>query len=142
VAAPRRLTRDRLLDVSAELFAEQGHEGTSISDITDALRITRPTLYAHAKSKAELVEAIHERLVGFHDRIALTQIPEDASPLERIEGAIRTHLEATRYFAHPLRIALNSARDASIPYSKKLHDRWHQQDVLLDRAIEDGQRLG
>ena len=142
MGALRRLTRDKLLDVGSELFAQKGYDGTSITDITHALRITRPTLYTHAKSKADLLEAIHERLIAFYEQTARTYIRKGDSPVERIEGAIRLHLEATRCFPFSLRMALNSVRDTSISHDKKLDDWWHQQDLVMQRAIEEGQALG
>lgn len=142
MAAPRRISRDKLLDVAADLFAEKGFEGTSITDITDALKITRPTLYAHAKSKGDLLESINERLLIFFKTNLKSYAREEDPPLKRIEGFIRLQLEATRHFPSSFRLAMRSARDSSIPHSPALHDMWHHHDVTMLRAIEEAQRLG
>ncbi len=140
MAAPRRLTRDRLLDVASELFAEKGYEGTSISDITDALKITRPTLYAHAKSKADLLNEINERLLAFYKKTAATYVREQDPPIKKIEGFIMMCLEATRYFPASLKLAMRGVRDASFPHSQALHEWWHSLDVVMLEAIEQAQR--
>lgn len=58
VDARRTDTRERLLSVAAELFAERGFAGTSIRDIADRLGVTKAALYYHFASKAEILHAL------------------------------------------------------------------------------------
>lgn len=51
---PRVLDRDVGLDVAARLFWEHGYEGTSIAELTKAMGVTPPSLYATFGSKEEL----------------------------------------------------------------------------------------
>jgi AcrR family transcriptional regulator len=51
---PRTLDRDVGLEVAARLFWERGYEGTSIADLTKAMGVTPPSLYATFGSKEEL----------------------------------------------------------------------------------------
>lgn len=51
---PRVLNRETGLEVAANLFWERGYEGTSIADLTAAMGITPPSLYATFGSKEEL----------------------------------------------------------------------------------------
>ncbi len=53
--SPEPDTRQRILDVAAKLFAEQGFDGTSVRDIATELGIANPSIYYHFKSKAELL---------------------------------------------------------------------------------------
>jgi len=47
-------TRDRVLQVAAELFAEKGYGSTSMRDVARAAGIRVSTLYHHCRSKDEL----------------------------------------------------------------------------------------
>jgi AcrR family transcriptional regulator len=51
---PRVLDRDVGLEVAARLFWEHGYEGTSIADLTHAMGVTPPSLYATFGSKEDL----------------------------------------------------------------------------------------
>ena len=45
-------TRQRILDVSAELFVEQGYDGTSLREIADRLGFTKAALYYHFPARS------------------------------------------------------------------------------------------
>lgn len=51
---PRLLDREEGLDIASMLFWEHGYEGTSIADLTKAMGVTPPSLYATYGSKEEL----------------------------------------------------------------------------------------
>jgi AcrR family transcriptional regulator len=52
-------TRDRLVELAAELFAERGYSQTSVRDISRRAAMTTGAIYGHFRNKAELLaEAI------------------------------------------------------------------------------------
>jgi AcrR family transcriptional regulator len=53
-------TRQRILDVSAELFVEQGYDGTSLREIAEQLGVTKAALYYHFSSKDQILRALLE----------------------------------------------------------------------------------
>ncbi len=69
-------TRERILDVSLDLFIEQGFDGTSLRQIAENLGVTKAALYYHFTSKDDILLALHMRLheVG---REALMQMGEE-----------------------------------------------------------------
>lgn len=90
--APAVSTRERLSEEAARLFAERGYHGTSIADLADALGIRKSSVYSHIGGKEELLAEI--ALAGaeaFH--AALDAIPRDAPAGERLQLALRAHLE-------------------------------------------------
>ena len=52
--------RDKLLDAASALFYEDGINATGVDDVARAAGVSKPTLYAHFGSKAELVAAVLE----------------------------------------------------------------------------------
>lgn len=51
-------TRDRILAVALELFAQHGYAGTSIRDIADRMGITKAAVYYHFRSKVDLLAEV------------------------------------------------------------------------------------
>jgi AcrR family transcriptional regulator len=58
-------TRERILDVALDLFTDRGFDATSMREIADRLRITKPSIYYHFASKEDILLALHLRLHGF-----------------------------------------------------------------------------
>jgi AcrR family transcriptional regulator len=67
--------KEKLLDSASALFYDEGIGATAVDDVVRAAGVSKPTLYAHFGSKAELVSAVLER------RHAVR-----AAELEQLEG--------------------------------------------------------
>lgn len=57
-------TRERILRAASELFLNYGYNGTSTRDIADQVGISQPGLYRHFESKAAILLAIADALLG------------------------------------------------------------------------------
>ncbi len=55
-------TRSRLLDSARELFGERGYEATSIEAVLERSGVARGALYHHFTSKADLFDAVAQRV--------------------------------------------------------------------------------
>lgn len=70
-------TKERIMEAALELFAEKGYLGTSMSDITKQLGITKAALYKHYISKQEILDCIVERMNRMdYERAEEYEMPE------------------------------------------------------------------
>jgi AcrR family transcriptional regulator len=61
IGRPREFDIEKALDLAMDLFWRKGYEGTSLSDLTGTLGITRPSLYAAFGNKEALFRAVLDR---------------------------------------------------------------------------------
>ena len=55
-------TKERILKTALRLFAANGYEAVSVSDIASALSITKGALYKHYANKRGIFDAILSRM--------------------------------------------------------------------------------
>jgi AcrR family transcriptional regulator len=148
--APRRTqaeraasTRAALIAAARRLFTERGYDGVGTEEIVRAAGVTRGALYHHFGGKAELLEAVYERLEAEStERVARVVLGSELdSPLEAMRAGIEAFLDEC---AEPelQRIALHDA-PAVLGW-----DRWREIaaanglgliEASLTAAIEAGE---
>src|ERR1700679_1257483 len=74
-------TRERILDISLELFTTQGYDKTSLREIAEHLGFSKAAIYYHFESKEAILMALHMRLhaIGLD---ALRNIDRDTMTLD------------------------------------------------------------
>jgi AcrR family transcriptional regulator len=56
------ITKDKIIEESRQLFAEKGYEGTSMSDVAEAVGIKKASLYYFFKNKEILFVAVLDQI--------------------------------------------------------------------------------
>jgi len=84
---PRQFDRDEALERAMLLFWERGYESTSVSDLTEAMGISTPSLYGTFGDKKQLfLEAVERYQAGNGDfaQLALRDEPTAESAMRRL----------------------------------------------------------
>ena len=96
--ADAQATRESLLDAAEQLFQARGVSRTSLNDIAVAAHATRGAIYWHFKDKADLVNAMMERVsLPLEQMLAHKQLVQAQDPVAELHAAMLEvlHLIAT-----------------------------------------------
>lgn len=87
--------RQEILDTAGDLFQRNGYHATSMREIARSVRLQGSSLYAHIRSKEELLWAIvDEAAAAFLD--AAGAVDASLPPAERLRALVRGHLAVMR----------------------------------------------
>lgn len=110
---PRQFDIEAAVEIATDLFWRKGYEGTSLSDLTEAIGITPPSFYFAFRSKEELFKLVAQRYFAIHrDRVEVAcQEPTARAVVTKM---LYGYADAITNPAHPPGcLALNSALPCS-----------------------------
>lgn len=88
---PRLFDTDKALDQALKVFWRKGYEGTSLPDLTKAMGINRPSIYAAFGNKESLFRKVVQRYVSgpaSYVRVALQEPTARAVAEKLLKGAV------------------------------------------------------
>lgn len=142
------LTRCSILDAAEQVFHAQGVAGTSLQDIAEAAGVTRGAVYWHFKDKADLFNAMMERVcMPFEES---SDAVESASPelaLKRLRehfafllGRTQTDEQVRRVFSIATQMVEYNGELAQV---RERRLQWQADHVaLLEQALAAGRKAG
>jgi AcrR family transcriptional regulator len=76
-------TRERILEIAADLFAEKGYAGTYVREIVERAGVSKPVLYYYFRSKEGLFYAVLEWATDVQQRLLKEVFDVSGTALER-----------------------------------------------------------
>ena len=89
-------SRGRILEAAAFMLKSRGLSRTKLSDVAERAGMLAPSLYHHFRSKNQIVEEVMVEGIYRNTRYIMQRVEvlgSDASALERLEMAIKAHVE-------------------------------------------------
>ena len=103
--ADAQATRHRLLDAAEQLFQARGVSRTSLNDIAQAAGTTRGAIYWHFKDKADLFNAMMERVtLPMEESLQCVVGQQSLDPIEGLRAALLEALRKTAGDAQTRRV--------------------------------------
>lgn len=100
-----RATRNRILDAAEKVFLKKGVSRTSLDDIAEAAAVTRGAIYWHFKNKADLFDAMMQRIkLPMEEMVARAGNDDIQDPLAYVRGCALAVLERVTTNAQSRRV--------------------------------------
>jgi AcrR family transcriptional regulator len=134
---PRLFDRDQVLDSAITVFWARGYDGASIEDLTQAMGIKRPSLYATFGSKHGLFMAAIDRYAATHGNRAFRAFQNEPDLRSAVAAFFETSIRCATLKGKPrgclvASVATEVAQDDSV-----VRDKLSEMFARTDEAIAD-----
>jgi AcrR family transcriptional regulator len=137
--APEVSAREKILDAAAALFARRGFAGVGLSEIAEAVGLSKSSLFHHFPTKAQLYAAVVERILREIETSLTRALAAGGSPVKRLDRWVDTIVDLLGARASHARLLLRSLfEDDELTGSS---DEERAADRALARIIESATQL-
>lgn len=142
---PREFDPDRALDAALNVFWSRGYEGASLSELTKAMRINKPSLYAAFGDKAQLFRKVVDRYVQRQATVWEDLLSEKSARIA-IENILGVAADSLASAANPrgcllVQAALSCMKESDC-IKKELAAKRADGDLLLRKRLQRAQTDG
>lgn len=112
--------RQQILDVAIDQFGRAGYFGTSMNDIADAAGVTKPVLYQHFDSKADLYRALLDEVGARMLDLIAKATTEAADGRDRTERGFQAYFRWVADHHHEFTLLFGSSARHDGEFSAQL----------------------
>lgn len=135
--------REQILNTACRLFSQKGYHGTTIRDISEACGILSGSLYAHIRTKEDLLYEITNRGAESFLNSLRPIVEKDISATEKLRQAVIAHikvveenLEAATVYFHEWK-GLSRERLCEIQAKRDQYENMWAN--IVSRGIQEGE---
>ena len=132
---PRAFDRDRALDAAVLVFWERGYEGTSVANLTHAMGINRPSLYATFGNKRALFLEAIDRYAATHGSKAFSAFRLEPDIRKATETFFRESIDCALDDGTPRGCLINNVATDAAETDPELRAKLSDMFRGTDRAI-------
>jgi AcrR family transcriptional regulator len=132
---PRSFDRDEVLDAAVLVFWEKGYDGASVEDLTQAMGINRPSLYATFGNKRDLFMQAIDRYAATHGSRAFSAFRLEPDDRKAVERFFEASIECATADGKPRGCLINTVATEAAETDAELQDKLSRMFARTDAAI-------
>jgi AcrR family transcriptional regulator len=130
----KTINRDKILNVSSNIFTRKGFENTTINDIADAVEKKKSSVYYYFKSKEEIFQnVVLDEAVKFRREI-IEAIDNEINPIEKFKVYIITRMKIINVYQN-FYLTLKNDNLSHIKFFKRLNSIYDKEEIRLFKNI-------
>lgn len=146
-APSKQPSRDKILDCAEELFARRGFAGTGLSEVAEAVRLSKSSLFHHFHSKAQLYAAVISRILARIETAVMRSLAEGGGPADRLDRWIDVVIDVLASHPTYARLLLRSLFEddelaGDLPEEREANDTLRRITAAAGRLLREGMAAG
>lgn len=137
-----QLKRERIVAAAVDLFYHQGYVRTTLDQVAEALKVTKPFIYSHFRSKNELLAEICSRAIRLAHESLNRASTEEGTTAQRLKAVASDFMAAV--LSHQAHAVIYSREEKELePEDRDAINRLRREfDRRLVALIEEGVAKG
>lgn len=132
---------DEILNAALYLFSTRGYVKTSMTDVAEAVNMTKGGIYHYIAKKEDLLVQLHNQMADAFIREFRASAESSDQPQRQLDHWIEAHVRLMRDYRHHIKIFFNELN--SLQNTEKLHTIIGKRDdifALLETIIKTGRK--
>lgn len=144
IQGPGSATRRQLLHAALKSFARCGYAATSVQEIVDAARVSKPALYYYFADKAHLFQALVDEAHDERYRLMHEAAARGRTVAEKLEEIVAAIFEFSLRNRELMRLAFATAFAApgEAPGGMRCREKGRRNFEFIRELVEAGQKSG
>jgi TetR/AcrR family transcriptional regulator, copper-responsive repressor len=113
---------DQALDAALHLFWERGYDGTSLSQLRDAMGVSSASFYGAFGSKEQLFGLVLDRYAEGYGGVLAPLSDDSLAPREAVESALRNSARMQTDRGHPAGCLVALSTSTSVPADSAVYE--------------------
>lgn len=136
------LKRERIIGAAVELFYERGYENTTLEAVAERLGVTKPFIYSHFGSKAELLAEICGRGISYSLEAINKALSNKGTPTQKLDELARNFVVSVLENQKPLAIFAREEKNLAETDYQRISNMRREFDSKLKALLEAGVKAG
>lgn len=136
------LKRARIVEAAADLFYKNGYDNTTLEAVGESLGVTKPFIYAHFKSKTELLAQICSRAIESSSDVIDQVMGLEASATEKLERLAQEFVKTVLVNRKFIAIFTREEKALSKEDLGEINKKRRKFDTQLAALLREGKATG
>jgi len=142
VPAKGDLVRDRILSAALRLFRKKGYLGTSMTEIADAVHLTKGGIYHYIGKKEDLLRELHDAMIDAVDDRYQDSVEPEPDPGKKLVNWITIHASIMHDYLDQIAVFFTEIEHLDKKTLKRMIERRDEVHRRLADIIRMGVDLG